>query len=143
MAGMAPLSGSDLDKDEGDMDEFTDLSLPLPEPIMTTPDQDILDPAYNDGTRNLNDPRPETHLTTRNLSFDTQCNPGVNVGQEENTAQTTRKGGLAKEKAAEVSPTAGNDWIEPGPSVEELPPANCHDYSRPKRAILSPDRYRD
>ena len=38
-------SRGDLDEDEGDMDEFTDLSLPLPEPIMTTPDRDIQDPA--------------------------------------------------------------------------------------------------
>ena len=125
------------------MDEFTDLSLPLPEPIMTTPDHVIQDPADNDGTRNLDDPQPETHLTTKNLSFDAQCNPGVNVGQEGNTAQTTGKSGSAKEKAAEVSPTAGNDWIEPGPSVEELPPANFHDYSSQKRAMRPPDRYGD
>ena len=105
---------------------------------MTKLDQDIQDPAYNDGTRNLDDPQPETHLTIRNI-----CNPGVTVGQEENTAQTKGKSGPAMENAAEVSPTAGNDWIEPGPSVEELPPANCHDYSRPKRVIRRPDRYGD
>ena len=110
---------------------------------MTTPDQDIQDPAYNDGTRNLDDPQPEIHLTTRNPPFDAQCNPGVNVGQEENTVQTTGKSGPAKEKAAKVSPTAGNDGIEPGPSVEELPPANCHDNSSPKRTIRPPDRYGD
>ena len=121
--GHGTSSGGGLDGDEGDIDEFTDLCLPLPEPIMSTPDQVIQDRAYNDGTRNLDDPQPETHLTTKNLSFDAQCNPGVNVGQEGNTAQTTGKTGPAKEKAAEVSPTAGNDWIEPGPSVEELPPA--------------------
>ena len=66
----------------------------------------------------------------------------MNVGQEKNTAQTG-KSGLAREKAAEVSSTAGNGGIEPGPSVEEPPPANCHYYLRPKRTMRPPDRYGD
>ena len=67
----------------------------------------------------------------------------MNVDQKENTTQTTGKSGPIKKKAAKVNPTAGSDRIEPGPSAKELPPANCHDYSRPKRAICPPDHHGD